>query len=113
MNPPRAPRLAGRFGAEWLHVPRAEDIRWLTGFSGSTATALVAQDGRVVLLVDGRYVERAADEAGEAGHEVEVVRTAGGARGSAARRRCCALSTSWVSYPSSMRAKKGRASGTR
>ena len=79
MNPPRAPRLAGRFGAEWLLVPRAEDIRWLTGFSGSTATALVAQDGRVVLLVDGRYVERAADEAGEAGHDVEVVRTRGGA----------------------------------
>lgn len=79
MNRPRARRLAGRFPAEWLLVTRAEDIRWLTGFSGSTATALVSQEGRVILLADGRYTERAADEAEAAGHVVEVVRTQGGA----------------------------------
>lgn len=48
MNRPRARRLAGRFPAEWLLVTRAEDIRWLTGFSGSTATVLVSQEGRVM-----------------------------------------------------------------
>jgi Xaa-Pro aminopeptidase len=78
MSLPRAQRLAGRFGAQWLLVPRPEDIRWLTGFSGSTATALVDGDGRVVLFVDGRYVERAADEAAVAGRDVDVVRTQGG-----------------------------------
>ena len=79
MNGPRARRLAGRFPAEWLLVTRAEDIRWLTGFSGSTATVLVSQEGRVILFADGRYVERASDEAEAGGHVVEVVRTQGGA----------------------------------
>ena len=79
MNPTRAQRLAGRFAAQWLLVPRPEDVRWLTGFSGSTSTALVDADGRVVLFVDGRYAERAVDEAAAAGRDVDVVRTKGGA----------------------------------
>jgi Xaa-Pro aminopeptidase len=47
-----------------LHlVLRMEDIRWLTGFTGSTAQLLVnADSGESWLLVDGRYVERAAEE---------------------------------------------------
>ena len=44
-------------------VLRMEDIRWLTGFTGSTAQLLVnADSGESWLLVDGRYVERASEE---------------------------------------------------
>ena len=44
-------------------VLRMEDIRWLTGFTGSTAQLLVnADSGESWLLVDGRYVERATEE---------------------------------------------------
>ena len=44
-------------------VLRMEDIRWLTGFTGSTAQLLVNADSKESwLLVDGRYVERAAEE---------------------------------------------------
>ena len=46
-------------------VTRIEDVRWLTGFTGGTAQAMLDPDeGECVLFVDGRYAERAAAELG-------------------------------------------------
>jgi Xaa-Pro aminopeptidase len=38
-----------------------DNIRWLTGFTGSTAT-LVVKDNDSVLIVDGRYTQQAVDQ---------------------------------------------------
>ena len=55
-------------------ILRFEDIRWLTGFSGSTSCAVWDRSsGTVTLLVDGRYVERAEEETSAAGNAVNVV----------------------------------------
>ena len=42
--------------------PRAERLRWLTGFSGSAGQAVVLAD-KAALFVDGRYTLQAAEEA--------------------------------------------------
>jgi len=78
MMPSRAARVADGLTADWLLVSPREDVRWLTGFSGSTSAAMVSSEGRVVLLVDGRYHERAAEET--ASRDVEIVRITGGAK---------------------------------
>lgn len=60
-------------------VFRLEDIRWLTGFTGSTAFMLVnRQQPAVFLFVDGRYVERAHHEIKRAGSTAQVIETIGG-----------------------------------
>ncbi|QBI21531.1 aminopeptidase P family protein [Egibacter rhizosphaerae] len=43
-----------------LLVTRAPNVRWLTGFAGSSGALLLHRDGRAVLATDGRYAERAA-----------------------------------------------------
>jgi Xaa-Pro aminopeptidase len=65
--------------AEHVLVLRLEDIRWLTGFTGSTAFAVVTRSsGSVDLFVDGRYVERAHHELQRAGSTARVVQTESG-----------------------------------
>ena len=59
---------------EWFLVSSSDDVRWLTGFSGSTSTAVLSARGEVHLLVDGRYEERARAEARTAGADVSVHR---------------------------------------
>lgn len=62
----RLARLRSRMddcGLAALLVTRPVDLRWLTGFTGSAGKALVPRRGRPVLVIDGRYTERAAEEA--------------------------------------------------
>ncbi|MFM7262575.1 MAG: M24 family metallopeptidase [Acidimicrobiales bacterium] len=70
----RALRAATYMQTDWFLVTTPDDVRWLTGFSCSTSTALLSAEGEVHLLVDGRYDERARDEARAAGVEVSVHR---------------------------------------
>jgi Xaa-Pro aminopeptidase len=64
------PRLDGA-GCDVLVVTHLTNVRYLTGFTGSAATLVVAPD-RVVLLTDGRYEEQAADELAAAGVDAEI-----------------------------------------
>lgn len=52
-------------------VTRAEDIRWLTGFTGSNGWLLVDPPG-LRLLTDGRYTDQAGAQAAAAGVALEV-----------------------------------------
>lgn len=55
-------------------ILRQEDIRWLTGFTGGSSQLVVKREQRCgVLIVDGRYVERAKREVEQSGALVEVV----------------------------------------
>ena len=55
-------------------VTRIEDVRWLTGFTGGTAQAVIDADaGECVLVVDGRYAERAEHETDALGAAVRIV----------------------------------------
>jgi Xaa-Pro aminopeptidase len=59
----RLPQLKAAHGSPFQLCYRYEDIRWLTGFSGSTAVLLIdRRDGTGHLVVDGRYLERAEEE---------------------------------------------------
>ena len=55
-----------------LAVTELTNVRWLTGFTGSNASVAVLPD-RLVLVTDGRYRDRAADELHAAGVEAEVL----------------------------------------
>lgn len=55
-----------------MMVTDLTNVRWLTGFTGSSGVVAVLPD-RAVLVTDGRYRERAADELAAAGVECEVV----------------------------------------
>lgn len=70
---PRWERLASRESARFLLCSRLEDIRWLTGFTGSTAQ-LVADRHNAVghLIVDSRYLERARHEVTESHGPIEI-----------------------------------------
>jgi Xaa-Pro aminopeptidase len=73
----RAARLRGAMAAAdvgALLVSGRADVRWLTGFTGSSGVAYVDAH-RLLLVTDGRYAERAADEA--PGAEVVLDRTWG------------------------------------
>jgi len=48
-------------GIDAFVVVSMDNIRWLTGFSGSVATLVVKSDD-AVLIVDGRYVQQAIDQ---------------------------------------------------
>jgi Xaa-Pro aminopeptidase len=61
-----------RFGADSLIVTTPENIRWLTGFTGS-AGLLVLIEGAAVLLTDGRYIEQAQAQLLQAQSDVLVV----------------------------------------
>ncbi|MFM9225773.1 MAG: M24 family metallopeptidase [Actinomycetota bacterium] len=78
----RAISVAGLDGAPTVLLSRLDDIRWLTGFTGGTATALFDRESRCgTLLVDGRYAGRARDEVAASGapFEIREVRTASAA----------------------------------
>lgn len=54
-----------------LLVTTPSNIRWLTGFSGSNAVVVVS-DGRIDLVTDPRYAERAPAELSRAGSSASV-----------------------------------------
>lgn len=58
--------------AEAMAITNLTNVRWLTGFTGSNASVALLPD-RLVLVTDGRYRERAADELASAGVDGEVV----------------------------------------
>jgi Xaa-Pro aminopeptidase len=64
-------RLADH-AADALAVTNLTNVRWLTGFTGSNGSVALLPD-RLVLVTDGRYRERAADELAAAGVAGEVV----------------------------------------
>ncbi|HUG85240.1 MAG TPA: Xaa-Pro peptidase family protein [Euzebya sp.] len=55
--------LMGEEGLAALLVSDHTNVRWLTGFSGSAGQVYVPLEGEAVLVTDGRYTERAAEEA--------------------------------------------------
>lgn len=71
----RIPRLRERFGdagCDALVVTALTNVRYLTGFTGSSALVVVrATDA--LLLTDGRYATQAAEELGAAGVDADVV----------------------------------------
>jgi Xaa-Pro aminopeptidase len=71
----RRQALATAFGprVDGFLVTRLVNVRYLTGFTGSNAAALVSADGGCVLATDGRYATQAASEAPDV--EVLVTRT--------------------------------------
>ena len=60
------------FGVHALVIVSMDNIRWLTGFTGSTAT-LVVKDDDSVLIVDGRYTQQAIDQICLSGASARVV----------------------------------------
>ncbi|MCF8543991.1 MAG: aminopeptidase P family N-terminal domain-containing protein, partial [Ilumatobacteraceae bacterium] len=60
------------FGVSALVVVSMDNIRWLTGFTGSTAT-LVVKNNDAVLIIDGRYAQQAIDQLRLAGAAARVV----------------------------------------
>ena len=64
-------RLDGHHSSA-LAVTNLTNVRWLTGFTGSNGSVALLPD-RLVLITDGRYRERAADELAAAGVQGEVV----------------------------------------
>jgi len=70
----RADRVRAALDGRTLLVTDLVNIRWLTGFTGSSAWLVVAPD-RMVLGTDGRYRDRAAAELGIAGVDAEIVVT--------------------------------------
>ena len=68
-------RALETLGLERLLVTRLPNVRWLTGFDGSSGEVLIERD-RVVLIVDGRYVESAEALAAHAGDLIRVERVA-------------------------------------
>lgn len=61
-------------GAQYVLVLRQQDIRWLTGFTGSSSQLVVDREKKsAVLLVDGRYFTRAQTEVRDSKAMVEVV----------------------------------------
>lgn len=55
-----------------LVVTKPQNIRWLTGFTGSAAAVIVTADG-LTLVTDDRYQTVVGQQLGEAGVEAEVV----------------------------------------
>lgn len=72
----RAVAALAASGVRALLVTKMVNVRWLTGFTGSSAMVLLDAEGDVDLFVtDGRYREQAATELAAAGVEAEVVVT--------------------------------------
>ena len=64
--------LARRGAPSTLLVADLNNIRWLTGFTGSAGTLVVRPDD-MVFVTDGRYGEQARDQAARSGAHVAVV----------------------------------------
>lgn len=63
----------GAAGVEAVLVTKLENVRYLTGFSGSAAMLHVPADGaQAVLLTDGRYRDQSAAELAAAGVDARV-----------------------------------------
>ncbi len=60
------------FGVEALMVTSMENVRWLTGFSGSVALLIVKKDD-AALVVDGRYAHQAGEQIRQSGADCRVV----------------------------------------
>lgn len=60
------------FAVHALVVVSMDNIRWLTGFTGSTALLLIKNNDSV-LIVDGRYTQQARDQVELSGASVRVV----------------------------------------
>jgi len=76
----RTRRVHERLGElDALLVTRLPNIRYLTGFTGSAATLLVARDG-ARFVSDGRYEEQAREQLGAAGCDAQVEISSTGAR---------------------------------
>ncbi len=75
-RPARLRSLLPEAGCDALLVTHLTNVRYLTGFTGSAAIALVTADD-LVLVTDGRYEEQAADELAQHGvaATIEVRRT--------------------------------------
>jgi Xaa-Pro aminopeptidase len=58
-------------GVDGVLVTDLVNVRWLTGFTGSSGRVLITPDA-AVLVTDGRYGERASDELAAAGVDVEI-----------------------------------------
>ncbi|MFM8530209.1 MAG: M24 family metallopeptidase [Ilumatobacteraceae bacterium] len=69
----RLERLMSSVGTVEVLITDPEDIRWLTGFTGSNGWVL-ATTGGTLLVTDGRYVDQAAAQCSAAGTRVELAR---------------------------------------
>jgi Xaa-Pro aminopeptidase len=58
-------------GVDGVVLTSPVNVRWATGFTGSSATVVITPT-RAVLVTDGRYRERAVDELAVVGVDVEV-----------------------------------------
>ncbi|MCU1343837.1 MAG: Xaa-Pro aminopeptidase [Acidimicrobiia bacterium] len=71
----RADRVRSRFdalGIDALVVTDLDNVRWLTGFTGSNGVAVMTADGTLVLITDGRYQDQAAAELTAAGVRADL-----------------------------------------
>jgi Xaa-Pro aminopeptidase len=59
-------------GCDALIVTKLENIRYLTGFTGSAAL-LVVTPSAILLTTDGRYRDQSADQLAAAGVDAEIV----------------------------------------
>lgn len=62
-------------GCRSMLVTKPVNVRWLTGFTGSSGQVLISGNRELVLLTDGRYREQASDELSDAGVDAELVIT--------------------------------------
>src|SRR3984957_13644784 len=86
----RAAKVASELeaaGCDALIVTKLENIRYLTGFSGSAAILVVAS-GRPLLTTDGRYRDQAAEQLDQADVDAEIVIGAASAQLDAIKLRC-------------------------
>lgn len=71
---PRTDRLRGRFddaGVDALVVTNLQNVRYLTGFTGSAGVLALTRSG-ALLTTDGRYRTQSAEEVAAAGAAVEI-----------------------------------------
>ncbi len=74
----RTARVVDAFGAvgcQAMLVTKLVNVRWLTGFTGSNACLLVADDGGLTLITDGRYRDQAGQELDRSRVEADLVIT--------------------------------------
>jgi Xaa-Pro aminopeptidase len=74
-------------GCDALIVTKLENIRYLTGFTGSAALFVVTPSG-TLLTTDGRYRDQSAEQLAAAGVEAEIVVGAGAVQLDAIRLIC-------------------------
>src|SRR3712207_9321890 len=67
----RAERVRAELPADALVVTKLVNVRWLTGFTGSSGWVVVLPD-RLALVTDGRYETQAAEQLAAAGVSAEI-----------------------------------------